>query len=232
MLRRLLQRTGQHQEFLLLYAFRGPDIRQLRTPLGDGSRLIQDHCIYQMGRLQALAGFNQDALLCPSAGSNHDCRRGSQAKRARTRDHEHGNSGRQREAETLSCQQPDRNGNQRDRDHDRYEDTAYFVRQFGDRSFGSSRFFHQTDNLGKRRIFAHPVCLHMKISGPVHSRSGHPVSGFFLHRNTLAGNGRFVNRSCSFYENTVHRYRLPRFYNDCLAQLYFFGRDLHLPAVP
>ena len=73
--------------------------------LGQGPRLIQDHGVHLVGHFQGGPGLNQDALLGPFTGPNHNGGWRGQTQRTRAGNHEDCNANGQGKGPGLAANQ-------------------------------------------------------------------------------------------------------------------------------
>ena len=116
-------------------------------------------------------------------------------------------------------------------DHCRYKHTGNTVCDLCNRCLGGCRVADHLDNLGKGGILSHSGCFTFDKSGLVHSCRGNHISGFFVHRNTLSGQRRFIDCSSSFQDHSIHRNILSRADSKSFSFLNLFdGNGKFLPV--
>ena len=228
----LFQRAGRGQQFFPGHALCRDHIRHPGLPAGDGPGFIQGNDLRLPCLLQGNRCLEHNAVLCPHPVAYHDGHRSRKSQGAGAADHQHGNSSGQRKARRLACDQPYRDGHKGDPDHRRDEYAGYPVRHLGDGRFCSRRITHHLDDLGKRRVLAHPGRLAFQETGLIERRSRHPIPGVFIHRDALAGQGRFIDRADPFQHNAVHRYIFTGPYDEHIAFAHLINGDCLLDAVP
>ena len=128
--------------------------------------------------------------------------------------------------------QPEEGDQQGDPDDRRHKDAGDRIRQLCDRCLGRSCVTHHPDDLGKRAVFADPGRLTAQKTGLVQGRRGDLVPGIFVHRNTLSGEGRLVDRTAPFQDDPVYGDVFSGPDDKNIALSHVIDPDLLLPAVP
>ena len=134
-------------------------------------------------------------MLRTHAISHHDGYRSRKAQGTWTADDQHGNASRQSKSHALTGDQPHQNGYNGNRNHCRNENTRYLICNFGDRRLGGSRVADHLDDLGKSRVLANSCGAAADKTGLVDGRRRHRIAHFLIHRNTLAGQRRLIDRA-------------------------------------
>jgi Cu+-exporting ATPase len=124
----LLQRAGQSQQFRLVNTGRGHHLDQPHPAGGDGAGLVQHDGVHPAGGFQHLRPLDQDAELRAAAGADQQRRRGGQPQRARAGDDQHGHRRGERDFRARSGGEPERQGRDREQDHDGHEDGGHPIR--------------------------------------------------------------------------------------------------------
>ncbi len=213
------------------------DLADGGVPLSDRPGLVQDHGGDAAGRLQRLAGLEEDPHLgAPPGPDHHGCRR-RQAHGARAGDDQHGHGvdhglgqdgvagGRSRADEIpgQECQGCDR---QDDRDEDRRD----AVRQALDGSLGGLRLLDQADDLRQGRVRADAPGFGLQAAEAVERAADDLVVSALLHRHQLPGQHRLIDRRTAFQDAPVDRDLLPRLDDENVADAHLLDRDFEFLA--
>ena len=186
------------------------NVRHMRFPGCDCSGLVQCHDLRFSCILQCHGIFEKDSVFGSHAVSDHDRYRCCKSQCTRTADNEHGNPARQCKTDVFSGKQPDDDGDPCNGDDRRYKHTGYFIGDFCNRRLGSCRIRHHPDDLGKRGVFSHTGCLTAQEPGLVRRCRADGGAFLFVDRNTLSGECCLVDRTATFYDNSIDRNIFPR----------------------
>ena len=227
----LLHGGGQKEQFLLLHAGSGADLRHLRAALRDSAGLVEHNGVHAVDRLQAFRCLEEDAVFSALSRADHDsCRRGK-AERAGAGDDKHGNTNGKRKLERLARDQPGNRRNHGDGDDYRHKDGAHLIGQAGYGCLRGVCVLHQTDDLRERRILTDARRLHLQPAGFADRAARDAVPRLFLHRHALTGEGRLVHRGRAFQDAAVHRDGSAGLHDEDIARLHLLERNLLLLAV-
>ena len=163
--------------------------------------------------------------------SYHDGHGSRKSQSAGAADYQNRNTSGQGKTDVFSCQQPDRNCDEGDRDNRRHEDTGYPVCHLGNGRFGCRCIAHHFDDLGKCRVLAYPSGLTDQITGLVQGRCGDGVPGRLIGRDALTGQCCLVDRAVSFPYNTIHGYIFTGAHHEEIADPHLLNGNFFLLAV-
>ena len=220
----LFQCSCQLQQCIFLVSRFAYQIRYSRFTTCDGSRLIQSHDLYSSGFFQRNSGFKQDTIFCSHTVTNHDCYRCGKSQCTRAADNQYGNTSCECVAESLSGKQPYDCCNYRDQDNHRYKYTGNFICDLRNRRFCRSRIADHLDDLRQCGIFPHSRCLTADKSGLVDRSCRYQVTLFFIHRDTLSGQRRFIDCTVSFQNLSIHRNTFTRADNKDISFFHLLDR--------
>ena len=225
MLRELFQRCSHLKKSGFRHFRLADNIGHHRFSLGDCTRLIHDNRLDRVGGFQRLCGLDQNSVCGAAAGADHDCGRSRKSKRTWTGDNQNGNGDGQRKFKGCSQDHPDNSGNNGNGNDNRDENAGYLICKLCDRSLGTGRFIHETDNLCKSGFVPDFGCLHFEISTLIDSCADNFISGLLVNRNTFACYRRFINGGRAFHQDSVYRDGFAGLYNQYITFFQFFHRN-------
>ena len=205
-----LQCTGQSEKLCFCNSLCRENICYLRLTACNGSGFIQCDDLDFSCFLQGNGCFEKDSVFGTHTVADHNGNRCCKAKCAGAADDQNGNSPCQSITEGLSCKKPDDRCDHCDCDHCRYKHTGNTVCDLCDRCLGGCRITDHFDDLGKGGILSDSGRFAFDKSGLIHSCRRNHISGFFINRDTLAGQCGFIDCGGSFQDHSVHRNILSR----------------------
>ena len=233
MLRGLLRRGRQTQHLGFGEAVMGGDVGDARLALREGAGLVENDGLELVGGFQSRTASEQDAQLGALAGADPNRRRGGESQRARAGDNQHGHEVEERKGNRRgrAPQEPGRKRQQGNAKHRGHEDGGHFVGQPLDGRLGALRLFDQPDDLRQHRVASNPRGAHGKAAGLVERGAEDGITGGSVHRQTLAGEHRLVERRVALGDLTVHRHLFARPHQHQIAKGHVPHRDVHGLAV-
>ncbi len=115
--------------------------------------------------------------------------------------------------------------------HGRDEIRRDYIDEPLNRSAAALRLAHHADDLREQRVAADTFGAHDESAGSVDSRADQPVARFFLDRDWLAGDHRFVNRAGPLLYDAIDRNFLARPHAQSITGDDAIERDILLAAV-
>ncbi len=211
-----------------------------RHEVGDGglaardrAGLVEDDGGDLVGPFQRLAAPDQDAVLGPLPGADHDRGRRGQPERAGAGDDQHRDEGLQRqgEARVRPEDEPGREGERREDEHRRDEPTGDGVGQPLDRGLRHLRLLDQLDDLGQRGLLADARRPQDERAAAIEGRADHLVAGALLDRQALAGQHRLVNGRAALDHDAIDRHLVAGADAQQIARDHLRQRDVGFLAV-
>ena len=226
-----LQCTGKCEKFCFCDSLCRKNIGYFRLAACNGSGFIQCDDLDFSGFLKRNGCLEKNAVLGTHTVTDHNGNRCCKTKCTGAADNQHGNSSCQCITKRMPGKKPDNGCDHCNGDHCRYKHTGNTVCDLCNRCLGGCRVADHLDNLGKGGILSHSGCFTFDKSGLVHSCRGNHISGFFVHRNTLSGQRRFIDCSSSFQDHSIHRNILSRADSKSFSFLNLFdGNGKFLPV--
>ena len=193
----LLKRNGEAEELLLRDASCRENVCDRRFAGSNRAGFVEGDDLDTAGFLEACRRFEENAVLCAKAASDHDGNRGRKTKCARAADDEHGNPARKAVAEGLSDEEPHNRGHKCDGDDRRNKNAGDLVCDFCDRRFGGRRVGDHLDDLRERRVLSHAGGAAGEKSRLIDGCSRNRIAGGLVGGDALAGERRFVDCACA-----------------------------------
>ena len=206
-------------------------VGQFGRAAGQGAGLVEDDGRHGVRALQRLGALDQDAVLRPQAGADHDRRRRGQPERAGAGDDEHGDEDLEREGEPEAREEPEAEGEEGDRDDHRDEDGGDAVGERLDRRLRALGLLDEPDDLRERGVAADALGAEAEGAALVQRGAGHAVAGALLDRDALAGEHRLVHARVPLDHGAVDRHLLPGAHEHDVADRHLLDRNLDLDAV-
>ena len=226
MLAFFLQGTGKCEKFFLCNALCRQNICHFRLTACDRSCFIQRNDLDFSRFFKGNRCFKEDSVFGAHTVSYHNGNRRCKSKCTRAADNQNRNASCQRITKALSDQKPNDRRDHGNGNYGRNEHSGNKVCDLGNGSFCSGCITDHFYDLGKCGILSHTGSFTFNESRLVDCCCGNHISGFFIYRNTLTGQCRFIDCGSTFQDHTIHRNVLTRTYNKDLTFLYLFNRDV------
>ena len=226
----LLQRRSHGQRTVAREACH--NLRQLGFADRQRAGLIKRHHSRRAGRFQRDRIADQDAVLRTDSGADHDRCRRREAERARAGDHQHRDGVQDCRRPALSGDQPAHHGQHRDHQHHRNEHSADLVNQTLDRRLGALRLRHHAHDPAQHRFGADGRHAHQQQPVAVDRAADHMVLDLDVHRPTLAGQQRLVDRGAALHHHAVGSDARTRLHHQQIADAQCCDRHGHILSVP
>src|SRR5690606_33148075 len=155
---------------------------------------------------------------------------GGQSRGAGAGDDQHRHGGGEGELKGVAQKQPDNKGYKGDGDHHGHENSADFIRKFGDGSLGGPGLFHQADDLGQGGVIANARGLELEGARLVQGGGNHLIAHGFGHRYALTSDGGLIDGGTAFHDDAIHGYALPRADHDDISHDQIRHGNFHFGA--
>ena len=227
MLARLLDARRKAQQFGLGDAF-GHDGDDFRLAFGERAGLVDHQRVDLLHALERLGVLDQHAGLRAAPDADHDRHRRRKAERARAGDDQHRDGRDQRigEARLRAEDRPCREGDQRDRDHQRHEPGRHLIGEALDRRARALRGRDHLDDLRQHGVAADLLGAHQEAAGGVERAGDDLRAGLLGDRHRLAGDQRLVERRAALGHHAVDRHLVARTHAQDVADRDRVERDL------
>ena len=232
MLALLLERDGEAEELLLCDAICRENVCDCGLAGGNGAGFVKGNDLDTAGFLEACRRFEENAVLCAKAASDHDGNRGRKTQRARAADDEHGNPARKAVAEGLSDEEPHNRGHKCDGDDCRNKNAGDLVGNFRDGRFGGRRVGDHLDDLRERRVLSHAGGATGEKARLIDGCGRNRIAGGLVGGDALAGKCRFIDRACAIKHHAVDRDALAGADDEGVAGLHLLDGDGLFLAAP
>ena len=126
-----------------------------------------------------------------------------------------------------NCRRDDSNGD----DH-RHKHTGNFVRDLGDGCLRGRCIADHLNDLGKSRILPYAGGPAEEKARLIQRSRRDTISRFFIHRDALAGQRRFVDCTAPLFDHTVDRDILAGTDHEDVSGLDLLNGDFHFLTVP
>ncbi len=229
-LRGVLQRPRQAQQFELVDPLGGDDARQGHPARGDGACLVEDDGVHAAGGLQYLGALDQDAELRAPPGADHQRGRGGQAQGARAGDDQDGHGGGERGRRVVGDEQPRDPGAEREDQDDGYEDSGDPVGEALHLGLAVLGVLHQPGHAGELGVGPDPGGLDEETPGGVDGGAGDGVADGHFDRDGFAGQHGGVHGGAALDDRAVGGDLLAWADDEAVADGERGHRDAHLLA--
>ncbi len=233
MLRPALGRGGEREELVFGHAADGNHVREHRTALGDGARLVEHHDLELAGTLQRLPVPHQDPELRRLSDADHDRDGRRETEGARAGDHEHRHRHHRRVVQRRLRPEgvPDGEGDDRQDHHHRDEHARHHIDQLLDGRLGALCFSHAAYDPRERRVPTHVLRDEVENALGVEGPPGHFIAGPLLDRDALPRQHRLVDGAPSLRHAPVHGNLLTGADDHRVTHTDLLGSDLLLDSV-
>ena len=210
-LARALDGAGEIEQVVGRESGSDDDLGDGRTPEGQRARLVEHDGVHAMGDLERLTAADEDPRLRPASRPDHDGGRGGEAHRARTRDDDDADEGRQRQRDPWLRpeRQPHEERARGDDEDDRDEDLGDPIGQSLDGRLAALGPTHEVHDPGERGVASDPRRPHHERAGRVEGRSDDLGARGHLDRHGLAGQHAGVDRGATLDDDAVDGHPLP-----------------------
>ena len=184
-------------------------------------------------RLQRLALAEQHAQLGTTASADHDGGGRSQAHGAGAGNDQHRHAVDQAKSQRWlrAEQQPDQEGQHRQRHHHRHKPHGDAIDQALDRQLAALRLLDHADDLRQHRRFAYGGGAEGEGAGLVDGAAGHAGASSLLHRHRLARDHAFIDPAVAIGHLAIDRHAFARTHLDDIAGAHFGNRHFLHTAV-
>ena len=187
MLRGVLQRPGEPQQFTCVGTSGRHHIHQRHDPRGDGAGLVQHDGIDPARRLEDLRTLDQDSQLGSPSGAHHQRGRSGQAQRAGAGNDEDRHSSGESRIRAIAEAEPETKRGSGQQDHDGDEDRRDPVRKSLYGSLARLRVLHEPRHLRELGVRTHSCGCDDQSPSGIDSGADDAVAHGDLNGNRFTG---------------------------------------------
>ena len=212
-------------------SFSHQHLAHLGRTLRDGPRLVEHDRLHIVRGLQRLGRLHENAVRGAASRPHHDGSRSGKAQSAGARDDEHADRVGKRGRHARTDEQPDNEGEKRDRDDHGHEHSRDFVGELFNRSLRACCLIDHAHDPCEHGVSAHALGAHGKPSRAVHRRTRNRRSHALFHRYALASDDGFVDRALAFDHHSVNRHARAGANDEDIPRSHLLRRDFFLGTI-